>query len=794
MIQGEFKALGLIAVQVLLGDGDGIEIRKVDFTRGSRADHLTTEPVESTAELALPDFPVHTEVLHPDLGPGEDGVGHGIVGITGRGLSIGEHPGSAPGITVDVGVSSALRGAGETVGPAELEVVHGREDVLEEPLLGDSPTDGVGREQAPTLTLLVHVAAVVTAHHLHEILAHVVVVDTADVTGGAVGGTGALVAAAGIEQTLVDHVVRIEELLLVRAIVAGGANHRICDAGEFAAEHRGHVVAAELTVEQGLNAAVDAGVVVPHLGILGLVTGVGPGVGRRIGHIIVEDEALHQGALLAAAEVVGAGGLELETFQERSLIGEVDGVAEVLAVGLGEAGRLGIQQGNRVEVLFHVRVVGRIVLGMNAHSRIGLIDIVEDVPVQVEVAHTLVGALAEVRGITHREFREELHGDVAIEAVALVAVGVALQDGVIVCVAAAEVIVHQVVAAHDGNVVLLVESSFPVHFIIPVGVDGVVDLALGVCPGLGTALIGSDLRIGPAVIHLAHVGHRVLPLHERSPAFHLAGHDRLGETQVGAEVHARLLDLALLRGDEDHAVLRAQTVDSRGSVLQDGDALDILGVQFLQDGEVGVAFQRVGILVPGGGLTGTGGGTDDTVHDHHRGTEATEVDFGGEGARLAAVLGNQQARDLALEGGDAVGRLGGGDVLGADLGDGARQGFTLLDAVTDDHGLIQQLGVFPQDHLHLRLCLEHARFETDGGNLDGSVGRDREGEITVNVGSRTIGGALLEHGRADDGLLHRIRDRSGHRDVLSQQRRSAENKSQHHGHHSLERIRLSHIG
>ena len=587
---------------------------------------------------------------------------------------------------------------------------------------------------------------------------------------------------------------RIEELLLVGAIVAGGADHRIGDAGQFATEHRRHIVTAELAVEQGLDTAVDAGVVVPHLSIFGLVTGVGPSVGRRIRHIIVEDEALHQGALLAAAEVVGAGGLELEPLQERSLIGEIDGVAEVLAVRLGETGRLGIQQGHRVEVLLHIRVVGRIVLGVNAHGRVGLIDVVEDVPVQVEVAHALVGALAEVRGVTHREFREELHGHVAIEAIPLVAVGITLQDGVIVGIAAAEVVVHQVVAAHDGDVVLLVERSLPVNLIVPVGVDGVVDLAFGIRPSLGAALVGGDLRIGPAVAHLAHVGHGILPLHEGGPAFHLAGDDGLGEAQVGAEVHARFLHLTLLGGDEDHAVLGAETVDGRGSVLKDGDALDVLGVQFLQDGEVGVAFKCVGILVPGGGLTGTGGGTDDTVHDHHRGTEATEVDFGGEGARLAAVLGDQQARDLALEGGDTVGRLGGGDVLGTDLRDGAGEGLPLLDAVTDDDGFVQHFGIFHQDDIHLRRRFQHAGFETDGRDLKESVCRDREGKVTVDVGSRTVGGSLLQDGGADDRLLHRIRDRTGHRDVLSQQRRGAENESQSHGHCPLEQVGLSHMG
>ena len=143
VVQGEFQTLGLAAVQVLGRNGDRIEIRKVHAALGSRTDHLTLEPVEGTAELALPEFPIHTEVHHTDLGPGENRVGHGIIGVTGRGLSVGEDPRSALVVTIDIGVGAALRGTGVTIGPAEFQVVHEREHALEELLLGDSPTHGV---------------------------------------------------------------------------------------------------------------------------------------------------------------------------------------------------------------------------------------------------------------------------------------------------------------------------------------------------------------------------------------------------------------------------------------------------------------------------------------------------------------------------------------------------------------------------------------------------------------------------------------------------------------------------
>ena len=290
------------------------------------------------------------------------------------------------------------------------------------------------------------------------------------------------------------------------------------------------------------------------------------------------------------------------------------------------------------------------------------------------------------------------------------------------------------------------------------------------------------------MVHLGHVGHGVLPFHERGPAFYVTGYDRGGQAHVGGEVHGRFPDLPLLGGDEDDTVLCSETVDGRRSVLQDGDALDVVRVQFLEDGEVRIGLQGVRIGVVGGGLAGTGGAADDAVHDDHRGTETTEVDFGSESTRLAAVLGDQEARNLTLEGGDTVGRLGGGDVLGADLGDGAGEGFTFLDAVTDDHGLVEEFGILDEDHIHGRGSLEDAGLETDGGELEDCAFGHDEGKVAVHIGGRAHSRSLLQDGCPDDRLLLRIRDRTGHRDVLGAEHRHAEKDSGECGCHALEQV------
>ena len=795
VVQAQFQTLGLVAVQVLLRKGYSIEVRQRSVTGGSSANHLTPEPVKGTAELTLPHFPVHTEVHHTDLSPGKEGVGHLAVGITRGGGAIREYPGTASSVAIDIGIGRALRCTGETIGPAELEVVHKRQDVLEEFFFRDTPTQGVGREQAPTLASLEHVVTIVTAHQFHKVLALVVVIETGNITGRAAGGTGTLVLGTG-RKALVDHIVSIKVVTTIGAIIAGCANHGIGDAGQFRAHHGGHIVCTgKLAVVHSLETAIHAGVVIPHLGVLGLLTGLKL-IRSHVRIIIIQLHLLNEGALLATAKVISAGNLELQTFQERSVISQIDGIGEILTVGLGVTGSIGIEEGNGVRVLFHVRIVLRVVLGVNTHHRIGLIDIIEDIPVHIKVTHTQVGALANTGGITQGQVGMELDRNVAIEAVTLVTIGVTLQDRVIVGIVGTEIVVDSLSTTGDGKIVQLVNGNLLVHLIVPVGVYRIIGLAAnGIRIGRKTFFVCINLNIRETMGHIGHVRHGIFPLHERSPAFNVAGNNRGSQGNIGREVDGRLLDLSLLGGDEDHTILGAQTVDGSGSVLQDRDAFNVFGVQLLENGHIRIGLKGIGVSVVSGRLTGTGCAADHTVNNDHRGTKATEVDLGGKGTGLAAVLGDEKARDLTLEGSHTVSRLGGGNILCADLGDSAREGFLLLDAVTHDHGLVQELGVFDQDNIHLGRCLERTGFKTDGRELeDGTLGNG-EFEVTVNVGGRTGGGTLLHNGSSDNRFLLRICDRTGHLDgVLRKQRRGTKEDSQYQRRCTHEQIAFSHVG
>ena len=144
--------------------------------------------------------------------------------------------------------------------------------------------------------------------------------------------------------------------------------------------------------------------------------------------------------------------------------------------------------------------------------------------------------------------------------------------------------------------------------------------------------------------------------------------------------NARALVLTLLGGHDDDTVGRVQAVDGGGGILQDGNALNVLGVEL---GEVG----------------GTVAG--DTVDDHERGAVATDGDHVVEGTRLTGFLTDQQTWHLALEVVDEVFGLGGLDVVGGDGRDGTGQGFLALNAVTDDDNVFKHFRIFRHDHAHV---------------------------------------------------------------------------------------------
>ena len=436
-------------------------------------------------------------------------------------------------------------------------------------------------------------------------------------------------------------------------------------------------------------------------------------------------------------------------------------------------------------MLFHIGIVAFVALGVNSDHRIGLIDVVKQVPVHVHVTGGESRALAEGGVVADGEVRGDLHGDVSGEAVAVVAVVVSLDDRVVVRVVGAEVVVDGFCASVERHRVRLVHRELLVGLAVPVGVR-VSGIAL---------LIGGDDVVSEAVLHPGHVGHCVLPLHERSPALHVAGDDGLGEGEHGGEVHRRLFDLAPLGGDEDHTVLGADTVDGRGCVFQHGHALDVVRVELVENGHIRVGLECGGIRVVGGGFTHLGGASHHTVHDDDRSTEASDVDGVVEHAGLTGVLVDHKAGNLSLKGGDTVDVLGVGDILGMDLGDSACQGLLLLHTVADDHGFFEENGVFLQHHVHLGSGLEADGLIADGDEVESAAFGDRDLEVTVQISHGAGLRALNHHGHTDERLLLLVGDFTGHFDAfLREQGRRTEDEPRQDGHCTHKKVAFSHCG
>ena len=691
--------------------------------------------------------------------------------ITGSGVAFGEYPGTALGVSSDIVVGVALGHSGVTVGPAELEVVEVREEILEELLFRNTPTCGVGGEETPAVAGSELVVSVVAAHHLEEVLACVVVVHAADVTCGTCVRTGSVVSGAGA-QTRTDGVVGVQILILVRTVVTVAVDVGCEVVREFHTEHRGDVVGSETIVVESLRASVETCVVRPILGVLSLAAGNCAG-DQGVGLIVVEIVHLDQGAGLVAVEVVGSHCGDAQSLEERSHVGQFEVVVETLAVLLGVAGEFAVDDSERVAVLLHIRIVAFVALGVNADHRVGLIDVVKQVPVHIHITGRESRALAEGGVVADGEVRGDLNRDVAGETVAVVTVVVRLDDRVVVRVVGAEVVVDSVSSAVERHGVGLVHCELLVGLSIPIRI----------CVGGIAVLIGCDDVVREAVLHLRDVGHGILPLHERSPALHVAGDDRLGEGEHGGEVHRGLFDLAALGGDEDHTVLCADTVDGGGCVLQHGHALDVVRVEFIEHGHVRVGLEGGGIRVVGGGFTHLGGAPHDTVHDDDRGTEASDVDGVVEHARLAGVLVDHKAGDLTLKGCDTVDVLGVGDILRVDLADSAGQRLLLLDSIAHDDGLLEKNRVFFQGHVHLRGGLEADGLIADGDEFESAAFRDGDLEVTVQISHGAGLRALNHHGHADERLLLLVSDFSGHLDAfLREQGRGAEDEPRQNGH------------
>ena len=216
-----------------------------------------------------------------------------------------------------------------------------------------------------------------------------------------------------------------------------------------------------------------------------------------------------------------------------------------------------------------------------------------------------------------------------------------------------------------------------------------------------------------------------------------------GEAAVVADADAVTLG-TLLGRDDDDAVGSAGTVDGgRGGVLQDGEGLDVVGV----DRGEGVAHEGAAFL-----------GDRDTVDDDERvvarGQRGAAADTEGRlGSGFAGGGNDVQTRHLADEGLGGTGDRTAVDIVGLDGDDGSRHILFLDGAVADDHDIIQIFGIRQEMEgrrdLGGRECLggvadaadHHRRVRTGHGQFVFAV--------ETRGGARR--GALFHHSGPDDG-------------------------------------------
>ena len=296
-----------------------------------------------------------------------------------------------------------------------------------------------------------------------------------------------------------------------------------------------------------------------------------------------------------------------------------------------------------------------------------------------------------------------------------------------------------VVAELDGSLVQVVSDAgaernllAAVETEVVVGGDAdAVDLALPV--GVGRAEEAGIFRM--ILVH---------GLAELVAVHHIEGGDVLLGAETAIVGNLEFPAAAFLRRDDDDAVGSAGTVDGRrGSVFQDRETLDVVGV----DRSKRVAHACAAVT-----------GYRHAVDDDER------VVAGGQGCGAAdadrsAVTGLSGSGYDVQTGNLAHERLARGvdgttvDFVIFDGDDGTRH-ITLFDGtVADDHDLVQELVVFREGdgggHFG---CLEGQGGVADAAHLDGRIRRrNPEGEVAVKIRHGTVVRARLEDGGSDHG-------------------------------------------
>ena len=215
----------------------------------------------------------------------------------------------------------------------------------------------------------------------------------------------------------------------------------------------------------------------------------------------------------------------------------------------------------------------------------------------------------------------------------------------------------------------------------------------------------------------------------------------MGEAEVGGEVYLHVALLAVLRGDDDHAVGSHRAIDgSSGTILEYFHGLYVLWVDVVD--VAGEAINDIQRLVVAKGL--------DATYLHAE-----------SGTGIATALENAHAGHLSFE---SLGGIGGGafgQVGGVDRGNGSREVALLHRAITHDDNLVESLGVFSETDAHVVTCLGHKIFEADIAHDDIAAFWGVEGELAVDVGDGLDVGAPDLDGGTNDGFAVLVGDGAG---------------------------------
>ena len=246
-----------------------------------------------------------------------------------------------------------------------------------------------------------------------------------------------------------------------------------------------------------------------------------------------------------------------------------------------------------------------------------------------------------------------------------------------------------------------------------------------------------------------------------------SGHGRqdvinLLQRKVGGIIQGEAALAALLRGDQHDTVTTLGAVNSRrGSILEDVDGLNVLGVQHIQADAVGNHAvdddQRVGT-----GINRVG---------------TADLD-GTRGTRTQVRRGNDDTRSLALQGFDRVVDRVGSQLSSTDRHHGTGNIALFHGTVTDDDRLLQERDVFDQRDGHDAGGRDRRGHVTDARDLQSCAGGDIQREVTVHIRDSTIRRTLDHDAGSDDRFAIGIDDLAADR-ALGERLDAGQQQSHH---------------